>query len=179
MNFYRFVLKLGGWTTSGTLPEDKKCIVIAAPHTSNWDFVLGWLYYKSLGGKIQVMIKEDLFVFPLGILLKWMGAIPVDRRPGNRMVEKMAQEFVKQDTLHLAIAPEGTRGKVNEWKKGFLLIARRANVPIYLAYADYKKKHLGFIGKFYTTEDVAADMKNLQKSYEGITPRHPNNFATS
>ncbi|MCF8295395.1 MAG: 1-acyl-sn-glycerol-3-phosphate acyltransferase [Bacteroidales bacterium] len=174
----KLILKLAGWTSTGTLPVEKKCIVIAAPHTSNWDFVLGWLYYKSLGGSIKVMIKEDIFFFPLGILLRWMGAIPVDRRPGNRMIEKMGQEFAKSDILHLAIAPEGTRGKVTEWKKGFLLIARRADVPVYLAYADYKKKQLGMLGKFIPTDDTNADIRAVQKSYEGITPCHPTNFAT-
>lgn len=173
------ILKLLGWKTTGTLPEDDKCIVIAAPHTSNWDFLYGWLYYNSMGGKAQIMIKENVFFFPLGILLRWMGAVPVDRRPGNKMIEKLALEFKQSKRLHLAIAPEGTRSKVTTWKKGFLVIARRANVPIYLAYADYGKKELGMLGKFWATDNADADLMELQNRYKGITPKHPNQFTTN
>jgi 1-acyl-sn-glycerol-3-phosphate acyltransferase len=177
--FSQLFLKFLGWKVKGTLPEEDKCIVIAAPHTSNWDFFYGWLFYTSLGGKAQIMIKENVFVFPLSILLRWMGAIPVDRRPGNKMIEKLALEFKKSDRLHLAIAPEGTRSKVTTWKKGFLVIARRANVPIYLAYADYKKKELGLLGKYYATENHDLDLKEIKHRYEGITPKHPNQFTAN
>ncbi len=173
----KLVLKTLGWKTTKDIPVEDKCVILAVPHTSMFDFIYGWLFYKSIGGKPSVMVKQELFFFPLGMIIRWMGGIPVDRRPGNRMIEKMAQEFKSRDKLHLAIAPEGTRSKVKNWKKGFLLIARRANVPIYLGYADYKKKEVGIRGVFHPTDNAEEDIKRLKELYRGITPRHPEKFA--
>ncbi len=173
----KFILKLLGWKTTKDMPVEDKCIILAAPHTSMFDFLFGWLFYKSIGGKPFVMVKQELFFFPLGILIRWMGGIPVDRKPGNRMIEKMAQEFKNRKQLHLAIAPEGTRSKVKQWKKGFLLIARRAEVPVYLGYADYKKKEVGIKGVFIPSDNSEEDIRNIRLQYKGITPRHPEKFA--
>ncbi|MCX6258781.1 MAG: 1-acyl-sn-glycerol-3-phosphate acyltransferase [Bacteroidia bacterium] len=174
--FARIILKMWGWKTDPNHPVVNKCVMIAAPHTSNIDFLIGYLYYCSIGVKINFLIKKDLFFFPFGFLLKAMGGVPVDRSSGNRMVEQVAKMFRQRDHFHLVITPEGTREKVSEWKKGFYYIARRAKVPIYIGYLDYKTKFVGFITEFFTSGDANADIGTIKNFYKGITPRHPERF---
>lgn len=166
-----------GWKeTSGPIPE-KKGIILGIPHTSNFDFLLSWVYYTSLGMKASFMIKKEAFRWPIGFFLKKMGGIPVDRSHGAGVIIQIVEEFKTRDMLHLCITPEGTRSRTTHWKAGFHTIARDAGVPVYLGYFDYAKKEIGIFEKFELTDDVQADMKRLKSRYKGITPKHPEKFA--
>ena len=173
----RFILKITGWKTDFNYKVEDKCVIIAAPHTSMWDFVLALLFMKSIGGSAKFMIKKEMFFFPLGIILKFLGGLPVDRSFGNKMVEKVASKFKEYDKLQLAITPEGTRKLVHNWKRGFYYIAKRAGVPIYIGFVDYKKKELGIMTRFIPTDDISSDMQSIQSMFIGITAKHPEKFS--
>lgn len=174
------LLKMMGWTVdSGTVPE-KKCIILGAPHTSIWDFVVAYLYYKSQGGDALCMVKKELFVPVLGSLIRKMGGIPVDRKNPGKMVRGVIAEMEQREDFHLAIAPEGTRKPIARWKTGFHLIARKAEIPVYLAYFDWGTKHVGYKCKVELTDDAAADMRRIQDIYEEmhLVGKHPDNYIT-
>lgn len=174
------LLKMMGWTVdSGTVPE-KKCIILGAPHTSIWDFVVAYLYYKSQRGDALCMVKKELFVPVLGSLIRKMGGIPVDRKNPGKMVRGVIAEMEQREDFHLAIAPEGTRKPIARWKTGFHLIARKAEIPVYLAYFDWGTKHVGYKCKVELTDDAAADMRRIQDIYEEmhLVGKYPDNYIT-
>jgi 1-acyl-sn-glycerol-3-phosphate acyltransferase len=173
----RYILKMWGWKMAGVIPAEKKYVVVAAPHTSNWDFVIGQLYFMSAGIKASVMIKKELFYFPLGILLRALGGIPVDRQGKSDIVEQMIRQFELSDSFILTLTPEGTRKKVSEWKTGFHRIAAGANVPVLPGFFDYERKVVGVGDLFYPSEDADADMLKIKKFYKNIAPKHPGNFS--
>lgn len=149
------------------VPEPK-CIILGVPHTSGWDFVISYLYYKSVGGKAYVMIKKSFFVWPLAPLLRAMGGVEVDRGKGVSVVMQMIEQFKTRDHFHLAIAPEGTRGATTRWKAGFHTIARRADVPVYLGYFDWGKKEVGRGERFELSDNVEEDLEKIKTIYEGM-----------
>lgn len=170
------VLKLTGWKTEGEIPADlKKCVMIAAPHTSNWDLPFTLMIAFALRAKIYWMGKEQIFKFPFRGLMMWMGGIPVDRSKANNMVQASADAITNAEQLFLIVPPEGTRSKVTYWKTGFYHIANTANVPILLGFLDYTKKTGGILGTFETTGDVEADMKAIQAIYAPISGKKPDN----
>jgi len=173
-----FILRLWGWKISGTLPSEKKYVIIVAPHTSNWDYVIGQLYYLSSSIKVHVLIKRELFCFPLGLLLRALGGIPVDRHKKTDIVEQMIREFRERDSFILTITPEGTRKRVSEWKTGFHRIAAGAGVPVLPGYFDYRSKIVGTGDLFYLTGDLESDMLKVKKFYSGFHPKYPGNFST-
>ncbi len=124
------VLKLIGWKIVGQLPDHKKLIILGMPHTSNWDFILAMASIQSVGLKVSYMMKKEAFFWPLGGFFKWMGGIPIDRSSKNDITSQMVEYFENNDNVWLGITPEGTRRKVNRYKKGYLRIAKAANVPI-------------------------------------------------
>jgi 1-acyl-sn-glycerol-3-phosphate acyltransferase len=160
----KWALRLAGWKEVGNFPDGAKFVVVAAPHTSMWDFVWGRLYYNSIRKSVKFMIKEKYFFFPLGFWIKLLGAIPVkmDKRVG--LVKQMVEEFEKKDTFLLTITPEATRRKVKKWKKGFYFIARDAKVPIVLGYIDYKRRELGVKSIIYPSDDEKGGFRKNQKS---------------
>ncbi len=161
----------------GKIPGEKKYVIIVAPHTSNWDYVVGQLFYLSSGMKAKVMIKKELFYFPLGILLRWLGGIPVDRHRKTDIVDQMIRQFEINDSFVLTITPEGTRKKVSEWKTGFHRIATGANVPVLLGFFDYKRKLVGTDELLYMSGNLEADMLRIKKFYRNIHPKYPENFS--
>lgn len=175
----KLILKMMGWKINGNFPQDiKKCVLIAAPHTSNWDFVIGRAAFYIFGIKgIKFLIKKEFFFFPVGILLKSMGAIPVDRSSKNNTVVKIGHKFDEYNIFRVLITPEGTRSRVKEWKKGFYYIAQHANVPIVLCYVDYGKKE-GGIAPFVINPsgNYAKDMEKIEDFYRNITAKYPENF---
>ncbi len=173
-----FLLKLFGWKTLENIPGEKKYVVVVAPHTSNWDFVWGQLFYFSLGIRARIMIKKELFYFPLGNMLRALGGVPVDRSGDTDIVDQMIRELSINDSFILVLTPEGTRSRAAVWKTGFHRIARGADVPVVLGFIDYKRKELGTAGFFYPSGDVEADMNRIKKFYENITPRYPEKFTT-
>ncbi len=180
MNFSRCILDKTGWKINfeiGAFPD--KCIVCVAPHTSNWDFIIGELVCHALDRKARFMIKKSWTNFPLSIISKHMGAIPVDRSKNRSLTEQVANIFDESKELLVAITPEGTRKKNPEWKKGFYYMALQAKVPIVLASIDYLKKLVN-IGKIFTpTGNVDEDMIEIQSFYKGVTGKKPENFAMS
>jgi 1-acyl-sn-glycerol-3-phosphate acyltransferase len=174
--FSRFLLKLFGWTCVTTVPNPSKSVICVAPHTSNWDFILGYLYYWAEDRKARFLIKKSWFAFPFGALFRRLGGVPVDRSRSTSVIAQMVEQFSEHENFHLAITPEGTRSFVKKWKMGFYHIAVEANVPIQLAAIDYKKKELGITGIFYPTGDEAADLKAIQDFYKDVTARFPGKF---
>lgn len=172
------ILKWTGWTIDGEYPADlKQCVMIEAPHTSNWDFVWGRLCFYSIGVRIRFLIKKEAFFFPFGPILKAMGGVPVDREKKSNKVMEVAGLFRKYPDLILAITPEGTRKRNPHWKKGFYYIAQYAKVPIVLAYIDYQKRIGGLGPVFYPSGDYRADMEMIRNFYKDKTARFPGQFA--
>jgi len=174
---FKLVLKLIGWKIKGVYPGYERCVVVVAPHTSFWDFIIGKFYYLSIGLKTNFLIKKELFFFPFGQWLSIMGAIPVDRSDSHRMVFKLSKQFAKRKHLVLTITPEGTRKKVDRWRRGFYYIAEKSKVPVVMGYIDYKTKTIGIIGNLEITGDVEADMKWLKQQYKGISGKHADQFS--
>jgi len=177
LKFSRWVFKVMGWKAVVTIEEPLKSVICVAPHTSNWDFIIGKLYYWSLGRKSNFLMKKSWFFFPVGILLRSMGGIAVDRSKRTSVTEQMAEEFDRRESFHLAITPEGTRKLISKWKMGFYHIAVQAKVPIQLAYIDYAKKEMGISGIIYPTNDEEADMVIIHAFYNNVHAKHPNNFS--
>jgi 1-acyl-sn-glycerol-3-phosphate acyltransferase len=171
------ILRIFGWKIIGRMPADiRKCVVIVAPHTSYWDFVWGRLAFWEMGVKVKFLIKQEVFVFPIGGLLRRMGGLPVNRKNSANMVEVIARMFTEQDSLYITITPEGTRKKVVNWKKGFYYIALKAKVPIALGILDYRTKEGGVARIFSPTGNLAEDFKMIEDFYRGRTGKHPEKF---
>jgi 1-acyl-sn-glycerol-3-phosphate acyltransferase len=174
------LLRLFGWRIQGNLPpEIKKCVVVVAPHTSMWDFVWGRLAWYKLRLRVRFLIKKELFSFPLGILVKGLGGIPVDRSKSGGMVDYVADLFSKYDSLYITITPEGTRKLNPHWKRGFYFIAVKAKVPIALGVLDYKEKS-GGVGMIFTPSgDFESDFKMIEDFYRGKGAKHPEKYNLS
>ncbi len=172
----RLALKLFGWKVVGDFPKGDKYVVLAAPHTSGWDFVWGRLYYNSIYKSVSFMIKEKFFFFPLNIWISSLGAIPVKTDKKMGMVNQMVKQFETRDKFLLTITPEATRKRVNRWKKGFYHIAIAADVSIVLGFIDYEKKELGVSKVIQPSGNQKEDMENIRKFYENITAKFPENY---
>lgn len=170
------LLKLMGWKTDEIGEYVPKCVVCVAPHTSNWDFILGKLFYLSHGREASFLIKKEWFFFPFNLLFNWLGGVPVDRSKKTSVTDQMVAEFNKREQFHLAVTPEGTRKPATDWKKGFYYMALSANVPISLAYFDYAKKEMGIKTIFYPTGNVEEDIIKIRSYYNDVTARVPENF---
>jgi len=172
-----FILKKLGWKTAGITNYSRKCVLCVAPHTSNWDLILGKLIYSSIGRKASFLIKKTWFFFPMNLIFNAAGGIPVDRSKKTSLTEQMAELFAKKDEFELAITPEGTRKKSAEWKRGFYYIALAANVPIVIVVLDYKDKTAYFKAEFYPTGDADKDIAEIQSYYTQATGKHQENFS--
>lgn len=172
---YRLIFKLIGWKTEGSFPIDiKKFIVAVAPHTSNWDFVIGVLARSVLNlQKAKFLGKDSLFKPPIGWLFRAMGGYPVNRSKKNDMVEQVVDIFNKHDEFYLGLAPEGTRKKVEKLRTGFYYIAKKANVPIIPVGFDFSKKTVVVGEPFYTTDSFDRDMEQLLGFYRKIQGKNP------
>ena len=175
-HFSKFLLRVSGWKALVTVDEPRKSVICVAPHTSNWDFIIGKLAYWALDRKSSFLIKKSWFVFPFGNIFDAMGGVPVDRSKKNSVTQQMVDEFKRRESFHLAITPEGTRGKKDKWKMGFYYIALEAGVPIQLAYLDYKKKEMGITQILVPTGNEAADMEVIRAFYKNVNARFPEKF---
>ncbi len=166
-------LKAAGWQVKGTMPDTPKCVIIAAPHTSNWD--LPFTLFGALILKINFcwMGKETIFKRPFGTIMKWLGGIPIDRSQSNNTVQQYIEQFKGQKSLNIAIPPSGTRQRVMVWKTGFYYIATGAEVPIVLGYLDYKHKVCGLGPTINPTGDIDKDMAVIRAFYKTITGKYP------
>ncbi len=177
--------KLSGWTHKDIVPvEDfKQSVVLAVPHTSNWDAVIMFGTFDLLKINARFTIKKSWMKFPLGLITKPLGGISIDRRPkkdGEKResaVDAMVRLFKENEDLVLLITPEGTRSKREEWKTGFYHIAKGANVPIALSYIDFKNKESGVGKLIYPSDDMEKDMREIMAFYKNSNPKHPENFS--
>lgn len=168
--------KILGWKISGEMsPKIKKSVIIVVPHTSWYDFFVGLFTRGILGLQMNFVGKKELFTFPLGFYFKSIGGAPLDRSKHENKVDAIASIFEKNDEFRLAIAPEGTRKKVKEWKTGFYYIALKANVPIIPVAFDYEHKEVKLFEPFYPTKDKDADFEKLQSLFRGIKGKKPEN----
>ena len=175
---FKLSFKLLGWKTVGGVPPTiHKAVIIAAPHTSNWDFFygMGIIFIKSIPAKFA--IKKEVMFFPLGPILRWMGAIPIDRghttMPKRSQVDKLITLLSEAENLFLIIAPEGTRRYVARWKTGFYYIALQTKVPMVLAYLDYAKKEVGIGPLFYPSGNIEEDMQTIKAFYKEKNAKYP------
>lgn len=162
-----------GWKTKGELPNVPKCVMIAAPHTSNWDFFYTLLVAFIFKAQVYAMGKKSLTEGLFGGVMKWLGIIPIDRSKSNNIVEQTIQEFNNSDKLIIIVPPSGTRNQVAYWKTGFYYIAHGAGVPISLGFIDYGRKEGGVGPLIYTTGDIDADMKRIKNFYADIQGKYP------
>lgn len=167
---YKFIFSsLFGWKVVGNIDNSiKKCIVIAVPHTSWWDFFLGIFSRAILEKEINYVAKKELFTFPFGYFFRWTGGTALNRQQKENKVDTIARIFQEKETFRLAIAPEGTRKKVSEWKTGFYFIAMKANVPIIPVAFDYVKKEVVYNKPFYPTGNIEADLKVLHAYFKNV-----------
>lgn len=169
----RAILRLGGWRMVGAFPDIPRLVLIAAPHSSNWDGVWGFAVKLALGLDIKVLGKDSLFKVPvMGALLRRLGVIPVDRRAAHGVVGQMAAMLQGADRLWFALAPEGTRKPVERWKTGFWKIASAADVPVLPVYFHYPEKVIGVGPTFALGDDMAADMARIRAWYRPWQGKH-------
>lgn len=170
------VLKLGGWKVVNVAPATGSYLIIAAPHTSNWDFPLGIAIAFHLRLKVYFIAKHTLFNGFAGPIMRWLGGVPLNRGASKNFVDASVEIYANSENLIFAIAPEGTRSSVGRWKTGFYHMAKGANVPLALAYFDFSKR-IGGIGKMLnTTKNIDADMQAIADFYEPVMGKYPNNF---
>ncbi len=167
------ILKWRGWQIEGSLPPERKFIAILAGHTSNWDFTIGLSMVLHFRVRVFWIGKNTIFRPPFNGLMRWLGGIPVDRSNPGAIVETMSDEFARHNDFVLAIAPEGTRSKVDKWKSGFYRIAEAADAPVVLAYLDYARKVGGVAPALYLSGDMDADMADMQAFYDTVTSKYP------
>lgn len=171
--FTRSLLTLFGWRFEGELPNLPKLVVIAAPHTSNWDFPLGMAIIFALGVRLSWMGKHTFIRGPMGRVLRWMGGIAIDRTAPHGVVEQIVAEFDRREKFILGLAPEGTRRRVPEWKTGFYFIAQGADVPIIPIAFDYRCKVIGIGQPIYPSGNLTADMEQIKLFYRGVVGKNP------
>lgn len=168
------ILKWLGWKIDGQVPEGvSKAVVVVAPHTSNWDFVIGKATFDTYSVKATYLIKKELFFFPLGFWLRSIGGIPVDRKANNNFTDQAVSYFQNNETMYMLFTPEGTRSYSPNWKKGFYYIALKAEVPILIGYIDYPNKRGGFDGVFHPTGDVDADIREIKRKLYKYKGKYP------
>ena len=172
----KIIFWLIGWEAIGDFNYPKKCVVIAAPHTSNWDFLIGRCYGYIAGIQAKYLIKSSFFVPVLGTLFRWNGGIPVYRNSKNNLVDQIVERFQHTDNLIIDFAPEGTRSRVEKWKTGFYHIAYKAKVPILLLAVDFKHKKIGVINTINPTGDQHKDMLFIQDQFKDLSGKIPENY---
>lgn len=160
-----------GWRVVGEIPDLPKMVIIVAPHSSNWDFIVGVAAKLAMRLRVKYLGKDTLFRFPLGILMRRLGGIPVDRTNSNAVVTSIVSEFQQRQRLVLAIAPEGTRKRVERWRTGFYHIARSAGVPIIPVALKWSDRVIEIGAPFMPTGDTEGDLRHLRSRYDGIRRR--------
>jgi len=168
------LLKWSGWKVVGEVPDLKKCMVAAAPHTSNWDFFMAMSALLALDIKASWIMKKEAFFWPMKGLLLSLGGLPTDRNAPGGVVGQITEQFAKNDALWVGITPEGTRSKVERWKTGFLRIAHEADVPVLLIGWDFPSKEMRFGKVFHPTGDHEKDIEEIRQYYaENFCGRNP------
>jgi len=172
-------LKIIRWRVEGSLPTDhKKYVLIVAPHTSNWDFILFIFTVSVLRLQPSVLIKHTLFIGPLGWFLRYCGAIPVNRKQAGSVVTYISDIYAAKEEFVLIITPEGTRSPNAKWKRGFHHVATTAGVPILVVYVDSARRKIGVEGLMQPGEDIDADIQTLKTFFDTKKGLKPQNYAS-
>ncbi|MEK6616349.1 MAG: 1-acyl-sn-glycerol-3-phosphate acyltransferase [Bacteroidota bacterium] len=170
--------KLKGWKVRGGIPAGiKKCVLIAAPHTSNWDFLYGSFAWKLFGLEVKFLAKKSLFRFPFGIFFRAMGGLPVDRSKNTNLVGAMVELVNGNNEIIVVMMPEGTRRKVNKWRTGFYHLAMKTNIPIVLGKLNYKTKEAIIEHSFIPSGNIEKDFEIIKEFYKDVVGRNPENFS--
>lgn len=172
----RLLLKAYRWHVEGRLPDAAKFVIVLAPHTSSLDFFTNLGVMLTVGFKSHWLVADAYDWWPLGIFLRWLGGIPVDRSMPHDLVSQMVSRFEKSDAFILAIFPEGTRKRVRRWKRGFWYMAAGARVPIQLVAVDYDKRASVFGPLIMPSENIEVDMEKIRIFYRGVRGKHPGKF---
>ena len=173
----RLIFRKMGWQVEMTVPYRDKCIISVAPHTSNWDFIIAELYYHSIGRTAGFLMKKEWFFWPMGVLFRSMGGIPVERNRHVSLTDRVAEAAIKAERFELAVTPEGTRSLATKWKRGFYFIALKAGLPIQLYAIDYKNKRIACTKELVPSGDVEADMRLIMDYYRPYEGKYPGKFA--
>jgi len=172
--FWKFLFKISGWRIEGRNPELKKYVIIVAPHTSYWDFFVGYITRNALGFRTDFLVKDEMFKYPLiSSFLRSRGAHPVDRNKNTSIVERVVSLFHENEAFIFTVTPEGTRSYVEKWRSGFYRIAVLANVPIVLVGFDFEKKTVYFQQPYWPKNDWEADLELFLAFYRTLKGRHP------
>ncbi len=174
--FSKFILWILGWKINIKIPDDKKYVIAIAPHTSNWDLIIGKLANWSCGQKPKFVIKKEAFNFFMGPIIRMWGGIPIDRSNSINVVDQLVKYFEENEKFVLGITPEATRKRNPNWKTGFYRIALKANVPIYLGYVDFKTKSGGMHQKFEPTGNLEEDLKKIKQYFKDMEGFHKDQF---
>ena len=173
----RLIFRKMGWQVEMTVPYRDKCIICVAPHTSNWDFIIAELYYHSIGRTAGFLMKKEWFFWPMGVLFRSMGGIPVERSRHVSLTDRVAEAAIKAERFELAVTPEGTRSLATKWKRGFYFIALKAGLPIQLYAIDYKNKRIVCTKELVPSGNVEADMRLIMDYYRPYEGKYPGKFA--
>ncbi|MDN3653181.1 lysophospholipid acyltransferase family protein [Thalassotalea ponticola] len=174
--FGLWLFELIGWRFVGEFPAQQKMIMAVAPHTSNWDFIIGVIAKLALDVKLHFLGKHTIFVWPLKPILLSLGGIAVDRRSAHGVVGQMVDQFNQHEQLILALSPEGTRSKVEHWRTGFLQIARQANVPVFPIQFNFKKKQIEFMPLRYIGDDIDRELAEFKALFDANSAKKPQLF---
>lgn len=174
----KFILKIMRWKTT-TIPLNfSKFVLIGAHHTSNWDFVIGYLVMSAIGLKLKWVGKHTLFRWPFGQFMRWLGGIPVNRTLSTNFIEQVVHYFHQYKQFVIAMAPEGTRRHTAYWRSGFYYIALQAQVPIVMGFLDYQKKVGGLGALFIPSGDKEADLQIIRDFFKNVHPKYPEKAGT-
>ena len=165
-----------GFRFESTIPLPPKYVIALAPHTSNWDFIVGILHSRAEGNKCNFMMKKFWFFWPLGYVMRALGGIPVERSKKSSLTDQMAEQAKSRETFKLCITPEGTRKRVSEWKKGFYYIALKADIPILLYALDYQSKTIRCTKSIMPNGDIDNQMAEIKEYYRNVKGKKPELF---
>ena len=168
------MLSVFGWQKTGQVPNARNVVIIAAPHTTNWDFIFLLAAAYSFGISVNWLGKSSLFLSPLGPILRFLGGVPVDRSKRNKLVQSLSAQIEHGSGIALVIPPSGTRQKTEYWKSGFYRIAEAAQIPLVCGYLDYRKKEAG-LGLTFMPSDLSQDMDKIRAFYKPIVGKYPEN----
>ncbi|KAA3661268.1 MAG: acyltransferase [Chloroflexi bacterium] len=171
-------MSLFGWEIKGHVPNLSKMVLVGAPHTSNWDFILTICTMFALGIQLNWLAKDSLFRNPFGGIFRYLGGIGVNRRVSTNLVDAVVNEFKKRESIVLAIMPEGTRSKVRRWKTGFYYMATQASVPILLITFDYGRKIMKIGPAINPTGDIETDLPHIQSYFKDIKAKNPDKYGS-
>ena len=169
---YRYL----GWSKHVLVDHPSKYIVCLAPHTSNWDFLIGQLYMRAEGMRVNFLMKKEWFFWPLGLLFRRMGGIPVWRSKHTSMTDQLAEQARREESFCLCITPEGTRSLNPDWKKGFYFIAQKAQIPVLLYGLDYERKLIECTKSLVPTGQLEEEMHAIKQYFKHYKGKHPELF---